>query len=187
MSKWQSKSISVFSWWHRVSWCVIMLPEFIWIQFKPAECVKCFRMVIPRGMLQWPSVWVRHVSRTSGIDSRTVSLGGLVVVVPGLHMFVMTGISICWHVGTHFTVLRGSFGRLGKPVASTLGSRRYWIDESRFTVDHNDGRIRVWRRRGERFHLQFVVAHNRLGAGSVMIWAGISSSTELTSMLSRET
>ena len=48
-------------------------------------------------------------------------------------------------------------------------------DESRFTVDHNDGRIRVWRHRGERFHPQFAVAHNRWGAGSVMIWAGISS------------
>ena len=109
-----------------------MLPEFIWIQFKLAECVKCFRMVVPRGMLQWPSVWVRHVSGTSGIDSRTlvVSLGGLVVVVPELQMFMMTGISICWHVGTHFTVLRGSFGRLGKPVASTLGFRRYRIDST---------------------------------------------------------
>ena len=38
-----------------------------------------------------------------------------------------------------------------------------------------DGRIRVWGRRGERFHPQFAVAHNRWGAGSVMIWAGISS------------
>ena len=42
-------------------------------------------------------------------------------------------------------------------------------------MDHNDGRIRVWRRRGERFHPQFAVAHNRWGAGPVMIWAGISS------------
>ena len=54
-------------------------------------------------------------------------------------------------------------------------SRVLFSDESRFTVDHNDGRIRVWRRRGERFHHQFAVAHNRWGAGSVMIWAGISS------------
>ena len=54
-------------------------------------------------------------------------------------------------------------------------SRVIFSDESRFAVDHNDGRIRVWRRRGERFHPLFAVAHNRWGAGSVMIWAGISS------------
>ena len=54
-------------------------------------------------------------------------------------------------------------------------SRVLFLDESRFTVDHNHGRIRVWRRRGERFHPQFAVAHSRWGAGSVMIWAGISS------------
>ena len=56
-----------------------------------------------------------------------------------------------------------------------------FTDESRFTVDHNDGRVRVWRRQGERYDPQFAVQHNRWGAGSVMVWGGISSTytTEL--------
>ncbi len=47
-------------------------------------------------------------------------------------------------------------------------------DESRFNLSVSDGRIRVWRRHGERFmdrHIQEVDAYGR---GSVMVWAGIS-------------
>lgn len=49
-----------------------------------------------------------------------------------------------------------------------------FTDESRFTVDHNDGRIRVWRGRNERRNPAFVQEHDRWGRGSVMVWAGIS-------------
>ena len=45
-----------------------------------------------------------------------------------------------------------------------------FTDESRFTVDHNDGHVRVWRRQGARYDPQFAVQHNRWGAGSVMVW-----------------
>ena len=56
-----------------------------------------------------------------------------------------------------------------------------FTDESKFTMDHNDGHVRVWRRQGERYDPQFAVQHNRWGAGSVMVWGGISSTytTEL--------
>ena len=47
-------------------------------------------------------------------------------------------------------------------------------DESRFTLDFNDGRVRVWRRRGERHRNVAMVPHNRYGGGSVMVWAGIT-------------
>ena len=47
-------------------------------------------------------------------------------------------------------------------------------DESRFTLDFNDGRVRVWRRVGERYHNVAIVPHNRYGGGSVMVWAGIT-------------
>ena len=200
-----------------------MLPELIWIQFKPAECVKCFRMVVPRGMLQWPSVWVRHVSGTSGNDSRTlvVSIGGLVVVIPELDVLddryinlltrrnpfysaprVLRDVRQARGINVGVQTIRNRLHDSGLkarrpnvvPVLTqrhrqtwsqwarehrgwTLNqwSRVLFSDKSRFTVDHNDGRIRVWRRRGERFHPQFAVAHNRWGAGPVMIWAGISS------------
>ncbi len=47
-------------------------------------------------------------------------------------------------------------------------------DESRFCIDHVDGRQRVWRRRGERFANCCVMEVNRWGGASVMVWAGIS-------------
>lgn len=48
-------------------------------------------------------------------------------------------------------------------------------DESRFNVDHHDGRVRVWRRDGERHTPPCVISHDRWGGGSVMVWAGIWS------------
>ena len=40
-------------------------------------------------------------------------------------------------------------------------------------MSFNDGRIRVWRRPGERFHDDRVQEHDRYGGGSVMVWGGI--------------
>lgn len=48
-----------------------------------------------------------------------------------------------------------------------------WSDESRFTLDFNDGRIRVHRLPGERFAECCVKEHDRYGGGSVMIWAAM--------------
>ena len=57
-------------------------------------------------------------------------------------------------------------------------TRQQWAtvlftDESRFTMSFNDGRIRVWRRPGERFLDDCVQEHDRYGGGSVMVWGGI--------------
>ena len=57
-------------------------------------------------------------------------------------------------------------------------TRRQWndvlfTDESRFNVSFADGRVRVWRRRGERLANDNVVQRDRYGGGSVMVWAGI--------------
>ena len=49
-----------------------------------------------------------------------------------------------------------------------------WTDESKFNLDFNDGRRRVWRQRNERFRDCCVVEHDRFGGGSVLVWAGIS-------------
>lgn len=48
-----------------------------------------------------------------------------------------------------------------------------WTDESRFSLDFCDGRVRVRRLRGERFADCTIAQHDRFGGGSVMIWAGI--------------
>lgn len=56
---------------------------------------------------------------------------------------------------------------------------RHWrrvlfTDESRFRLTRCDGRVRVWRRRGERYEPVAVQEVDRFGLGSVMVWGGIS-------------
>lgn len=58
-------------------------------------------------------------------------------------------------------------------------TRREWsdvlfTDESRFTMFINDGRVRVWRRQGERFIADTVREVDHYGGGSVMVWGGFS-------------
>lgn len=53
-------------------------------------------------------------------------------------------------------------------------SRVLFSDESRYTLSFNDGRVRVWRRPGERFIDATILEHNRHGGGSLMVWAGFS-------------
>ncbi|KAK7094998.1 hypothetical protein V1264_006467 [Littorina saxatilis] len=50
-----------------------------------------------------------------------------------------------------------------------------FTDESRFCLEPADGRIRVWRRRGERFAEGADLERQRFGGGSVMVWGGIST------------
>ncbi len=57
--------------------------------------------------------------------------------------------------------------------------QRHWrytmfSDESRFCLNFSDGRKRVWRRVGERYHPATVQQHDRYGGGSIMVWAGIT-------------
>ena len=57
--------------------------------------------------------------------------------------------------------------------------RRQWAavvfsDESRFTLSRADGRLRVWRRVGERYADNCVLEADRFGGGSVMVWAAFS-------------
>ena len=57
---------------------------------------------------------------------------------------------------------------------------RWWrnvmfTDESRFQLSRSDGRIRVYRRRVERYAQCCIVERDRYGGGSVMIWGGITA------------
>ena len=49
-----------------------------------------------------------------------------------------------------------------------------FTDESKFCLDHHDGRKRVWRQRNERFKDCCVAEQDQFGGGSVLVWAGIS-------------
>jgi transposase len=56
---------------------------------------------------------------------------------------------------------------------------RHWTpvlftDEPRFLLTRCDGRVRVYRRPGERYTAATVQEVDRFGRGSVMVWAGIS-------------
>ena len=52
-------------------------------------------------------------------------------------------------------------------------ARVLFSDESRFNLSHHDGRIRVFRRRGERFADNCLIEKDRFGGGSVLAWGGI--------------
>lgn len=60
--------------------------------------------------------------------------------------------------------------------------RVIFSDESRFCVSHADGRVRIWRRRGDRFADRNVVERDPWGGPSVMIWAGIGLNARLGPM-----
>ena len=47
-------------------------------------------------------------------------------------------------------------------------------DESRFLLSGTDGRVRVWRRRGERILPPNLLQTVAYGRGSLMVWGGIS-------------
>ena len=51
--------------------------------------------------------------------------------------------------------------------------RVLFTDNSRFSLDHNDGLSRVWRRPRERFADPCIADHDRYG-GSIMVWGGIT-------------
>lgn len=56
-------------------------------------------------------------------------------------------------------------------------------DEKRFKLYHNDGRKRIYRRRGERFSDACVLRTDHFGGGSVMVWAGMSIHTKTPMVL----
>ncbi|GFX72252.1 transposable element Tcb1 transposase [Trichonephila clavipes] len=59
---------------------------------------------------------------------------------------------------------------------SGLSARRpllVFTDESRICLQHHDGRIRVWRHRGERMLNSCVMHRNTGPAPSIMVWGGI--------------
>lgn len=63
--------------------------------------------------------------------------------------------------------------------AHVTWTRQQWAsvlfsDESRFTISFNDGRIHVWRRRGERYQDATITQRDRFGGGSVMVWGGMA-------------
>ena len=65
--------------------------------------------------------------------------------------------------------------------------RVVYTDESKFNLDLVDGRIRVWRRSGERLDPANVIEYDNYGSGSDMIWGGIShqGKTELVTVKNR--
>lgn len=57
-------------------------------------------------------------------------------------------------------------------------ARILFVDETRLRLRHADGRVRVYRRRGERYAPNCVQQVDQYGGGSVMLWAGVSLHTK---------
>ena len=57
-----------------------------------------------------------------------------------------------------------------------------FTDESRFLLRRSDGRVRVFRRRRERFSDNRKIRQDRYGGGSVMVWAGITAHARIDLM-----
>ncbi|GFU28822.1 transposable element Tcb1 transposase [Trichonephila clavipes] len=49
-----------------------------------------------------------------------------------------------------------------------------FTDESRFALEPDDKRIRIWRKQGTRNQPQNTTEHHAFRGGSIMVWAGIS-------------
>ncbi|GFV33021.1 transposable element Tcb1 transposase [Trichonephila clavipes] len=48
-----------------------------------------------------------------------------------------------------------------------------FTDESRFALEPNDKRIRIWRKQGTRNQPQNITKHHAFRGGSIMVWTGI--------------
>ncbi|GFS75691.1 transposable element Tcb1 transposase [Trichonephila clavipes] len=97
----------------------------------------------------------------------------------------------------HQSGMSARFSLLGLPVTQNhrrlhrqwCDERRIWAaewkqvftDESHICLQHHDGRIRVWRRRGKRMPNSCLMHHHTGPAPGIMAWAGIGyhSSTPL--------
>ncbi|GFV50077.1 transposable element Tcb1 transposase [Trichonephila clavipes] len=49
-----------------------------------------------------------------------------------------------------------------------------FTDDSRFALEPDDKRIRIWRKQGTRNQPQNITEHHAFRCGSIMVWAGIS-------------
>lgn len=66
--------------------------------------------------------------------------------------------------------------------------RIYWSDESRFLLQFTDGRVRVWRRRGQDPFQDNVVAETEMfGGGSIMVWGCFTYDHKLQLKVVRQT
>ena len=82
------------------------------------------------------------------------------------------------YIGQRFTqrhrIVRHNWAVLHRQWRNRQWQNIVFSDESRYCVDVADGRMRVWRRRGERFTDAYVMERDSWGGPSVMLWGAIS-------------
>lgn len=71
-------------------------------------------------------------------------------------------------------VARLNFARNHENWNDEAWSQVLFTDESRFCLKSDDGRVKVWRRSGERYAQCNIIGKEAYGGGSVMVWGGIS-------------
>ena len=82
------------------------------------------------------------------------------------------------HVGLLLTAQRRqrclAWARQHLPITRLQWQTVMFSDESCFNLYHRDGRMRIWRKRGECFADNCIILHDRFGGGSVHVWGDIS-------------
>ncbi|GFT21187.1 transposable element Tcb1 transposase [Trichonephila clavipes] len=124
--------------------------------------------------------WLQRVRQTDVVD--------LIHLIAPLHVRTVSARTIRRHLQQSDLSARRPL--LGLPLTQNLrrlirqwcDERRMWVaewnevvltDESRIFLQHHDGRIRVWRHRGERM-LNSCVMHSSTGPEpGIMVWGGI--------------
>ncbi|GFS19765.1 transposable element Tc1 transposase, partial [Elysia marginata] len=76
-------------------------------------------------------------------------------------------------IGLHNTSGTGEFNWLDE--RKKVWNKHMFSDESKFLLERQDGRKRVFRRVNERLVPQCLSQARAFGGGSVMVWGGISA------------
>lgn len=76
-------------------------------------------------------------------------------------------------LSTAHRVARVTFARNHEQWDNESWGKVLFTDESRFCLKPDDGRIKVWRRPGERYAQCNIIGKDAYGGGSIMVWGGI--------------
>nr|KAG5693248.1 hypothetical protein BaRGS_000830 [Batillaria attramentaria] len=127
------------------------------------------------GSLQ---VSIESASLVGPVVGSIFGASGLIAVSVFAAAFVIRGLRNCRPARGPVLTVRHRQARLQWAQGHLNWNNVRWqnvlfSDECRFCIDHADGRVRVWRRRGDRYADKCVVENNAWGGPSLMLWGAI--------------
>ena len=94
--------------------------------------------------------------------------------IPATRTAVVTIGSYNRPISAHTVIIRLQWCHAHRRWLARQWNQALFSDESRFTLEKADGRVRVYRRVGERYSDACVTEVDRFRRGSVMVWGGIN-------------